>query len=324
MSLDITVLSGFLGSGKTTLLAEWLRSSADESVGVIVNEAGAIDIDGETVLSAQDASPVTKLPSGCLCCSLRDTLVDTVLTLLQAQEQAGRQPLDRIVIETSGLSLPGPIVASMADPELLQRGLSVQVLSTFDCLNGRKNAESSDEVCAQLAAAQNIVLTKTDLVDDDGMHRAGDYIGSINPMARIVAEPDKASAARQAFSSPGRITQDHLHEFLFLKQAAPRGAHPAVGVYTRTIEGLLDWRAVSWWLDDMSFYFGERMLRSKCILRLAGGPDPVLMQSVGHVYGQPTVLKERQVPASQFVFIFRHVDEAEFDQMFMKIHAEAA
>jgi G3E family GTPase len=319
MALDITVLSGFLGSGKTTLLTRWLRDQADESVGVIVNEAGEVDIDGETVLSVDNTNPVTKLPSGCLCCSLRDTLVDTLFTLMRAQEDAGGAPLSRIIIETSGLSFPGPIVASLADPELLKLGFSAQVVSTFDCLNGQKRAESSKEVCAQLAAAQNIVLTKVDQADDSQLAQAVDYAGAINPMACLVNESDKAASARLAFSSPGRITQERLHEFLFLGRSAQRDPHPSVRVFTRVLDGRLDWRAVSWWLDDMSFYFGERMLRSKCVLRLTGGPDPVLMQSVGHVYGQPAILRGRDAEISKFVFIFHDVDDAEFDRMFGKI-----
>lgn len=319
MALDITILSGFLGSGKTTLLTHWVRDLADESVGIIVNEAGDVDIDGETVLSVDNTHPVTKLPSGCLCCSLRDTLVDTLFSLLRAQADSGGRPLSRIVIETSGLSFPGPIVASLADPELLKLGFNVQVVSTFDCLNGQDNALSSSEVCAQLAAAQNIVLTKIDLVDDIRLRQAGDYVGSINPMASVVVETDKTMAAKQAFSMMGHITQERLHEFLFLGRQR-QDPHPSVRVYTRTLDEKLDWRTVSWWLDDMSFYFGERMLRSKCILRLTGGPDPVMIQSVGHVYGQPSVLKGREALVSQCVFIFRDVDDAEFDRMFQKVH----
>lgn len=320
MALDIVVLTGFLGSGKTTLLTEWLRNYSDNNVGVIVNEVGDVDIDGAMVLSADNSNPVTKLPSGCLCCSLRDSLVDTVLSLLQTKIESDGKVLSRIIIETSGLSLPGPIVASLADRELLKLGLNIHIVSVLDCVHGIKNSQKSDEVVAQLVAAQRIVLTKQDVADDTDIAQTRNYAGQINPMARVISTMDKARAAEQAFFGGQGVTQRHLHEFLFLGKAVTNIPHPKVKVYSRTLAVPLDWTAVAWWLDDVSFYFGERLLRSKCVLRLAGEDDPVVMQSVGHIYSQPMALKGVTQTESQFVFIFREVEEDEFDRVFRQIH----
>jgi G3E family GTPase len=321
MALDIVVLSGFLGSGKTTLLIEWLRNYSDGNVGVIVNEVGDIDIDGETVLSADNSNPVTKLPSGCLCCSLRDSLVDTIFSLLRTQSESQGKTLDRIIIETSGLSLPGPIVASLADRELLELGLNIHIVSALDCVNGIKNAQASGEVAAQLVAAQRIILTKLDRVDAARIGQVGQYAAAINPMARVISEPDKTVAVKEAFFGGAGVTRQNLHEFFFFDKPMARNPHPRVKVYTRSLAAPLDWDAVARWLDDFGFYFGERLLRSKCILQLAGQTDPVVMQSVGHVYSQPTVLKGGQSADSKFVFIFRDVLEEEFETLFRQIDA---
>ena len=119
MPVDLTLLSGFLGGGKTTLLVDFLRDDFAGETGVIINEVGEIGVDGAIV--ADTDVPMLLLANGCVCCSLRSGLVHTVGALLDAPRLDGRAPIRRIILETGGLSRPGPIIASLADPELAAR-----------------------------------------------------------------------------------------------------------------------------------------------------------------------------------------------------------
>ena len=166
MSVELILLSGFLGSGKTTLLLDFLHSGGAADTAVIVNEVGEIGIDGVIVDDGSDGKvPMMMLANGCVCCSLRSSLVFTVAAVLDTVRDPGSEPLRRIVLETSGLSRPGPIIASLADPELSRRGLRVSVLSTYDAERGSLNVETFDEAVAQLAAANRVVFTKVPLLN---------------------------------------------------------------------------------------------------------------------------------------------------------------
>lgn len=240
--VDLIVLSGFLGSGKTTLLVDFLRRADAGDTGVIVNEVGEIGVDGAIVADGGGGVPMTLLANGCVCCSLRSGLVDTVNALLNAPRPDGR-PLARIILETSGLSRPGPIIASLADPELASHHLRLSVVTAYDCARGPLGDEQFEEAAAQFAAAQRIVLTKTDLavhateVESAGAAVTGSAHGgraaeqsadhpaagdpaaalalharrarALNPLAEIVAESDRAVAVERAFAPlPGASAVD--------------------------------------------------------------------------------------------------------------------
>ena len=132
MAVDLFLLCGFLGSGKTTLLVDYLRDPASRDTGVIVNEAGEVGVDGAIVANDSDNVPMTLMANGCVCCSLRSDLVYTLSALLDAPRPDGEGPLQRVILECSGLSRPGPIIASLADPELARRGLRLTVVCTDD------------------------------------------------------------------------------------------------------------------------------------------------------------------------------------------------
>lgn len=313
MPVDLILMSGFLGSGKTTLLVDFLRQDSAGETGVIVNEAGEIGVDGAIV--AESSVPMFELANGCVCCSLRSGLVHTVGALLDAPRPAGRAPLRRIVLETSGLSRPGPIVASLADPELAARDLRVSVVSTYDCERGMAEAEQFEEAAAQLAAAQRIVLTKLDRVGPDSIPHHCEALANINPLAEVVADTDRARAvaralapAPQADDAAGRANAD-----------APAWPgllpHPRIRVMKGLASRAMAWEDLALWLDDLAGLCGERLLRFKAIVHVTDCPDPILIQSVGTTFGAPQPLRSYTGDNDVFVVIARDIDADEINAM---------
>jgi G3E family GTPase len=165
--IDFIVLTGFLGSGKTTLLADFLELPEAMNTAIIVNEVGEIGLDGAILAESGDV-PIAMLSNGCICCSLGDDLERTVGALLASRGDG--PPLARIVLETSGLSKPGPILRSLAGLAPLR--MRVCVVATVDCCAGATTAAGFEEAVAQWAGAQTLVLTKHDVASPVERQRA--------------------------------------------------------------------------------------------------------------------------------------------------------
>lgn len=285
--VDLIILSGFLGSGKTTLLVDFLQQEGLRDTGVIVNEVGEIGVDGAIVADGASSVPMTLLANGCVCCSLRSDLVYTVSALLDAPRPAGYGPLRRIILETSGLSRPGPIIASLADPELAGRGLRINVVTTYDCQSGALRAEQFDEAAAQFAAAHRIVLTKTDTVAPETMAQHRDRAAAINPLAHILADAERAAVVKAVFTDLPRSDAADLaiHALRASSRAALR--HPRIHVLSGMLKQATEWTEFSEWLDDLAGLCGDRLLRMKAMIRVSDCDEPILIQSVGTTFGAP-------------------------------------
>lgn len=314
-TVDLIILSGFLGSGKTTLLVDFLNQDGAADTGVIVNEVGEIGVDGAIVADGSDSVPMTLLANGCVCCSLRSGLVQTVGALLDAPRPSGRGPLRRIVLETSGVSRPGPVIASLADPELAGRGLRLCVVTTYDCEAGALRAENFDEAAAQLAAAQRIVFTKLDKTGAGSVEAHRQWLAGFNPLAQVVAETRRGDAVRLAFgAAPAGADGTALALKALLAASDARASHPRIHVMTAQIRAGTAWGELAQWLDDLAGLCGERLLRLKAIVTIADCPDPVLIQSVGTTFSAP-----RRMPAQagkdMFVVITRDIDAGALNAM---------
>jgi len=308
MGVDLILLSGFLGSGKTSLLVDFLQRDSAGETGVIVNEVGEVGVDGAIVADGSEGVPMTMLANGCVCCSLRSQLVDTVVALLDAPRPPGRPPLKRIILETSGLSRPGPIIASLADPELSARGLRLSVVSTYDCESGSLNVESFDEAAAQLAAAQRIVFTKTDRVPSDALEYHREVVAGVNPLAQIVSETDRGRAVARAFGAAPATEAIDLAERALLTMSGTGLKHPRIHVLTGTPKPELSWNELSLWLDDLAGFCGDRLLRFKALLHVADCPEPILIQSVGTTFSAPRRMMGQVNARDGCVAITRDID----------------
>ncbi len=297
---DFVVLTGFLGSGKTTLLRDYLTAPEAADTAVIVNEAGEIGLDGVLLRENGGDTPMAMLANGCICCTAGSDLAFTIDRLLATK------PLKRIVLETSGLAKPGPVLRQLGG--LAEHRLRVSVLATLDATRGVAVAEF-DEAAAQWAAAHRIVVTKTDAAPSGAVARASEEIAALNPLAEIVATADRKEAVASAFAP--------------LASAAPMPAppeSPANAVHPRIVVSLarpasvLAYDDLCFWLDNLAGALGERLLRLKGLVRVRESERPLLVQSVGTVFSPPRPFGALDATTPEFlVIIARDLNAGELE-----------
>jgi len=162
--ISFTLLTGFLGSGKTTVLSELLKQPDMEGTAVVINEFGEVGLDHLLVESTQE--DILLLESGCLCCTVRSDLIEALERLLFRMEEGEIPEIRRVVIETTGLADPAPILQTLIrDPELGKRFALDGVVTTVDAVNGKETLEHYPESRKQVAVADRILLTKLDLIE---------------------------------------------------------------------------------------------------------------------------------------------------------------
>ncbi|MBL6615038.1 MAG: GTP-binding protein [Reyranella sp.] len=276
------VLTGFLGSGKTTLLRDFLAHPGGADTAVIVNEVGEIGLDG-AILRESGATPagtpIAMLSNGCICCQAGTDLSHTVEALLAVERPDADGPLRRIILETSGLSKPGPVLRQLAG--LAAHRLRVSVVATFDAARGMQPA-AFEEAAAQWAAAHRIVVTKTDVLPEGAVARARSEVAAINPLAEIVAAGARDEVVAAAFAPLADRAVIPT-----LQRVAASAPHPRIAVRLARPAGVLAYDDLAAWLDNLAGALGERLLRLKGILRVAESMRPVLVQSVGTSFSAP-------------------------------------
>ena len=293
-ALDFLVLTGFLGSGKTSLLRDFLTHAEAADTAVIVNEAGEIGLDGVLLRESGDDVPMATLSNGCVCCQIGSDLAFTIDRLITAPRPDGAGPLRRIILETSGLSMPGPVLRTLAT--LAEHPMKIAVIGTYDIVRGTDVA-TFEEAAAQWAAAHRIVATKTDLVSADDLAAAPSAIAALNPLAEVIATRDREAAVLAAFAPLAdtpllrEITADAL------------SAHPRLALCTARPAGDIDYPALAAWLDNLAGALGERLLRIKGLVRVAEGKTPLLIECVGTMFSPPRPLRRADPGLSSFLVI---------------------
>jgi G3E family GTPase len=301
-ALDFFVLAGFLGSGKTTLLRDFLTSPEAADTAVIVNEVGEIGLDGVVLREGGDV-PMATLSNGCVCCQIGSDLAFTIDRLIVTPRSEGAAPLRRIILETSGLSMPGPVLRTLA--MLAEHRMRVAVVGTFDLTRGTEFA-TFEEAVAQWAAAHRIVATKADLVAAGDLANAASVIASINPVAEVIALADRSSAVLAAFAP--------LVSAPPLREIAPglATAHPRIALCLARPISEVAYADLAAWLDNLAGLLGERLLRIKGLIRIVEAKQPLLIESVGTMFSPPRPLRiEEGAPSSFLVIIARDVDQVE-------------
>jgi len=301
--LDFFVLTGFLGSGKTTLLRDFLGSPDAADTAVIVNEVGEIGLDGVVLREGGDL-PMAMLSNGCVCCQIGSDLAFTIDRLIMSPRPEGAGPLRRIILETSGLSMPGPVLRTLAT--LAEHRMRVAVIGTFDLTRGTDVA-GFDEAAAQWAASHRIVATKTDLVSADDLAAAPSAITAVNPLAEVIASEDRGRAVLSAFAP--LISAPPLREI----SPDASSAHPRIALCTAKPAGDVSFSDLGDWLDNLAGALGERLLRLKGLVRVRENEAPLLIESVGTMFSPARPLRVEGAPSSFVVIIARDVDETELE-----------
>lgn len=279
--IELIVLTGFLGSGKTTLLSAYLRQPQAVDTAVIVNEIGEVDLDGAILSTTAAKVPMALLSNGCVCCAMGDDLPGTIAAMFEERAARGLPSLARIVLETTGLARPGPVLRSLGP---LAAHLRAYVVSTFDCERGAAMLELP-EAAAQIAGAQRIVLTRQDVVGAGADDAARTLLAHINPLAEVVAEAMLGPRALAAIASPPANAS--LRDLWLPLASGNDDAQPhhsdirtALCRFTAPVTG----EELAEWLDNLAGLCGDRLLRVKGLVRVQGSRWPLLVQCVGTLF----------------------------------------
>ncbi|MEW6637266.1 MAG: GTP-binding protein [Actinomycetota bacterium] len=298
----MTVVTGFLGSGKTTLLGRVLSEPAVANTAVLVNEFGEVGLDHHLLRRIDERTLL--LGSGCVCCTTREDLVEALMELLDMDQRGEIPRLDRVVVETTGLADPAPILHTIFADPVLQHHFSVDlVITTVDAINGDLHLDRNPESVKQVAAADKIVVTKTDVAEPGAVRSLRSRLAAINPSARILEASFGALDVEELFrvgDAPARAVTTPL-------ATEPHDVGETYSVSV-TFDGAVDWTAFGIWLSMLLHARGEDVLRVKGFLDV-GGEGPVVVNGVQHTIHPPEHLDRwpDEDHRSRIVFIMKGI-----------------
>ncbi len=304
--VPVTILTGFLGSGKTTLMNRLLADAALADTVVLVNEFGEVGLDHLFVEKVD--GDMLLMASGCLCCTIRGDLVNALEDLLRRLDNGRIKPFQRVVIETTGLADPAPVLhAIMGHPYLGLRYRLDGVVTTVDGVNGLATIDRHREAQRQVAVADRIVVTKTDLIADGvGVDALMSRLADLNPGAPkldgIRGEADAAALLSAGLFEPARKIPD-VERWLQAEAVQAHGDHSrhahdhgghshdpnrhdaAIAAFCLVRDRPLPPKAFELFLDLLRHAHGPKLLRMKGIVALADDPDrPVVVHGVQHLF----------------------------------------
>jgi G3E family GTPase len=312
--IPVTLVTGFLGAGKTTLIRRFLTSPQGQGTAVIVNEFGAVGIDDALVREA--AEQTILLGNGCVCCITRTDLQLALRQLVIDRERGLVPSFARVVIETSGLADPGPILQTFSTDRALGGEFHIDVmLAVVDAVNGEATLKSAAEARKQVILADRLIVSKSDLAAAD-LEALTRHLQKLNPRAGIdvavggVLDPDRfiapATAERFGFIAEAEHS-DGIASFVLERQQP------------------VEWPAFSRAMETLIALRGPALLRVKGILNVAGCRGPVVVQYVQHLAHPPMELQTwpeswpDQNRDSRVVFITRNIQEAQIRDLFAAV-----
>ena len=330
-SIPVNVITGFLGSGKTTLLQRLLASPALADTAVLVNEFGEVGLDHHLLQRLDDE--IVLLQSGCLCCTIRGDLSTAMRDLYGRRETGKVQPFRRLVVETTGLADPVPILSTvMSEPVLRHHFRLGNVVTTVDAVNGLLHLERQQESAKQAAVADRIVITKTDIAEGKDVAELRRRLRRLNLAApqlettpKTTIEPD-ALLTRDLYDLAGRA--DEVRRWLAIESetaaaGAPAHHHIDINRHDASIHSFclrfaqpLDWTSFGIWLTMLLHRHGTDVLRVKGMLNVGAGAGPVVIHGVQHLVHPPEHLPQwpDDDHSSRIVFIVRGLSRAAIER----------
>ena len=353
--IPISVITGFLGSGKTTLLSRLLKHPDMADTAVLINEFGEVGLDHELVEAVSGETVV--MDSGCLCCTIRGDLAQSLRTLYFRRVRGEVSAFKRVVIETTGLADPAPILQTLMEDPIVESYYRLDaVITTVDAVNGAGQLDAQFESVKQAAVADRLLLTKSDLADASIVASLTARLKALNPGAPIYQvshgeiEPSRLFGAglydpktktidvqnwlrAEAYEAQTGHEHGHHHDHDHGHDHAHDHDHaPDVNRHDDRIRATclvfdepIEWDPFSLWLGSLARYRGEDLLRVKGILNVVGEEKPVAVHGVQHVFHPPARLPSWPSAdrRSRLVIIARDMDRAFLEQTFRN-YREAA
>ncbi len=303
--LPVSVLTGFLGSGKTTLLARLVRHPGMARVACVINELGDVGLDH--LLVARSTEETVVLDSGCICCTLRNDLVETLSTLFVRRVRGEIPEFDRVVIETTGLADPAPVLHTlMSNPLIAARYRLDGVVTTVDALHGAGQLEDHPESVKQAAVADRLVITKGDLAAPESTARLITRLRQLNPAAPILTASHGHVAPEALFDAglynPATKSPDvgrWLNDGAYASQhehgpghdhdsgtcgCEPHGHDRRIASFCLVVDQPMPWDRFLDFTDALIALYGDRVLRLKCLLNIEDSVVPLVVHGVQHMF----------------------------------------
>ena len=336
--IPVTLLTGFLGAGKTTLLNGILTTQTDMKIAVIVNEFGEAGLDHDLIQTVDEE--VILMESGCLCCSILGDL-RTTLQELNRRKKSGEIAFDRIVIETTGLADPAPILHTLLVDRYLSNHFHMDgVVTVVDAATGSDTLDRQFEAVSQVAMADLLVLSKTDLVESSAQGTFETRLKSLNPTAPIIYADHGAVPQDRLWNLNGMHSQgkpDQLMTWLMPHDTAPKhnpldnlsGLAPVaapkaqshvhdarIGSASIVLDDPIPTDVFDLWLDTLILLRGSDILRVKGIVHLEGIETPFVFHGVQHLFDPPVPLSDwpKDDRRSRVVVIARDMTNPELNR----------
>lgn len=324
--LPVALITGFLGSGKTTLLNRVLGDPRMARSLVLVNEFGEVGLDHLFMESV--GGDMVLLQSGCVCCTIQGDLDRTLRDIARRRQAGETPPFDRVLLETTGLADPAPILQLLLNHPMISHDYRLDgVVATVDAVNGARQLDDHPEAVRQAAVADRLLISKTDLADVGSSARLRARLEDLNPGAALYEivqgdidpallfdsgpfDPSGKSGNVQAWLNAEAHDHGHDHHH-------DRSRHDAhIGSFCLTFEDPLDWDLFNRWLMAVRASWGDRLLRVKGVLNIAGESQPLVIHGVHRTFHPPTLLARwpDDDRRSRLVFITRDLDRESVEE----------
>lgn len=310
--IPVTLVTGFLGSGKTTLLNRILSEHHGHRFAVIVNEIGQIGIDNELIVNVEEE--VMEMTNGCLCCTVREDLLVALKKLLQSRKK-GEARFEGLLIETTGLANPGPIIQTFFLDETIQTYYELDgIVTVVDAYHIQQHFEKGMEAEEQVAFADLIILNKQDLVTTSQLEEVKYQIQSLNPTAQIVPTVNSEIDFSLLFGIQTFRTRDTLD----IRPHFPKEHLTGVQAFVLREERPIDMVKLNHWMTAVVSELGEYLYRYKGIIAAQGMDRRVVFQGVHTLfaasYDRPW--KQEEERKSEVVFIGKGLNKVWFEEHF--------
>jgi G3E family GTPase len=315
--IPVYVVTGFLGSGKTTLVREFLKTPEGANTAVVINEFGAVGIDDALVRAATDEKTVL-LGNGCVCCNTRSDLQIALRGLVADRERGAIPHFQRIIIETSGLADPGPILQTFASDRALGGEFHVEAAVTLvDAVSAQETLDWSVEARKQIILADRLVIAKTDLATAPKIELLKDRLTELNPHAAIETAVNGVIDPRRLFANRNDGADAQQRNAFVAEAAHSDGIRSFVWREAAPIS----WDAFMRAMETLTAMRGPDLLRAKGFLNVACSAGPVVIQVAQHLMHPPVELQawpdaER---ATRVVFITRNIPEQAVRDLFAAV-----